>query len=175
MSLERWCITQYVSGIVLNVPYMWYDGIRRVKCHTDRAREEINWRSSRARVFSSDRRIAEIRLIANSQVSIRKSIGFYLIRNWDKSLFLFSRSNPSSFVTRKISISKSIWSFDTTRQTFVRIKFLSLFDDSCSSRNYSSLFDWKYCNRSRQIEYHIHNWTFRLGSKHSLNGSPAIP
>lgn len=120
MSLERWCITQYVSGIVLNVPYMWYDGIRRVKCHTDRAREEINWRSSRARVFSSDRRIAEIRLIANSQVSIRKSIGFYLIRNWDKSLSLFSRSNPS-FVTRKISISKSIWSFDTTRQTFVRI------------------------------------------------------
>lgn len=154
---------------------MWYDGIRRVKCHTDRAREEINWRSSRARVFSPDRSQKFVwSRFANPQVSIRKSIGFYLIRNWDKSLSLFSRSNPS-FVTRKISISKSIWPFDTTRQTFVRIKFLSLFDDSCSSRNYSSLFDWKYCNRSRQIEYHIHNWTFRLGSKHSLNGSPAIP
>lgn len=122
MSLERWCITQYVSGIVLNVPYMWYDGIRRVKCHTDRAREEINWRSSRARVFSPDRSQKFVwSRFANPQVSIRKSIGFYLIRNWDKSLFLFSRSNPSSFVTRKISISKSIWSFDTTRQTFVRI------------------------------------------------------
>lgn len=156
--------------------------IRRVKCHTDRTGGDKLTTLFSSTFFSQiDRHSQKFvwsRIKSNifqqriySSLTIRRSIGgFYLIslpiRNWDKALSLFRNE--------KISISNlTVWHASNVCAKRIHLSSTTL--EREITRHFSIGNIAILPNRSRQIEYHTHNWTFRLGSKHSLNGSPAIP
>lgn len=155
--------------------------IRRVKCHTDRTEgDKLTLFSSTffSQIDRHSQKFVWSRIKSNifqqriySSLTIRRSIGgFYLIslpiRNWDKALSLFRNE--------KISISNlTVWHASNVCAKRIRLSSTTL--EREITRHFSIGNIAILPNRSRQIEYHTHNWTFRLGSKHSLNGSPAIP